>query len=89
MERSSWLSMALFAALAVVAGGVFWVLSDDADWWAYVDDAERGPGPKFKLHWPEQLAVSGVVGTFVAVPATLAVFVVRWAWLRRSRRCTA
>ncbi len=71
--------MALFAALAVVSGGVFWARSDEADWWAYVDDPVRGPWPKFKFHTPEQLVVSGVVGMLIAAPTTLAVFVVRWA----------
>jgi hypothetical protein len=68
---------ALFVVVAIVAGGVYWARSDEADWWAYVDDAERGPQPKFKLHWPEQLVVSGVVGSFIAAPVVVAVFIAR------------
>lgn len=84
MGRTFWRYTALFAVLTVAAGGVFRARSAEADWWAYVDDAERGPWPKFKFQWPEQLVASGVVGALVAVPATFAVIVVRWVWSRRT-----
>ncbi|MEO2088748.1 MAG: hypothetical protein ABGY75_04510 [Gemmataceae bacterium] len=77
----------LFAVLAVIAGGVYWAWTDEADWWAYV---EEGPPsdrwPKFKFHWPEQLVVVSAVGSMIAAPTTLAVFVARWVWSRRIRR---
>ena len=85
MGRTFWRYVALFAVLAVVAGGVFWARSDEADWWAYVDEGPpRGRWPKFKFHWPEQLVVSGVVGALFAAPSTVAVFAVRWVWSRRT-----
>ena len=79
MGRMFWRYTALFAVLSVAAGGLFWARSDEADWWAFVEYDERGPQPKFKAHWPEQLVVSAAVGAVVAAPATLLVGVAQWA----------
>ena len=86
MRRMFWRHVALFAALAVAAGGVFWAGTAEADWWAYVDDAERGPWPKFKFGWPEQLVVSTAVGAVVAAPPALVIAAVQWAWSGRRTK---
>jgi hypothetical protein len=83
--RTFWRYAALFAVLAVVSGAVYWGRSDETDWWALVDDPERGPWPKFKFQWPEQLVVSGCVGGLFAAPVTAAVFLVRLARPRLMR----
>jgi len=53
--------------------GIAWLLSDEADWWAYVD-LPQGRLPKFKFTWPEQLVFCAIVGSLIAAPATLAVW---------------
>jgi hypothetical protein len=79
--------LALFVAVTLVAGTSFWLRSDEADWWAYVD-LPQGRLPKFRFTWPEQLVklvISGIIGLLVAAPVTIAVFAVEAIWLRRTR----
>jgi len=80
-----WHYLAFFLVVAVVAGTVDWLRSDEADWWAYVD-LPNGRLPKFKLTWLEQLAVCFVIGSLIAAPATLAVWGLEVLWTRRSSR---
>lgn len=68
----------LFVAVTVAVGGVYWARSDEADWWAHVAADETKPSyPKFKLTWPEQMVMSGIIGAVYAAPVTLGLYVAR------------
>jgi hypothetical protein len=82
-----WQYLAFFLVMSIVSGAVYWLRSDEADWWAYVD-LPQGQLPKFKLTLPEQLVFCAIVGSLIAAPATLAVWGIETLWSRRSRRCT-
>jgi hypothetical protein len=85
--RQSWSYLTFFLVVAAISGAAYWLRSDEADWWAYVD-LPSGRLPKFKLTLPEQLIICGVVGSLIAAPATLVVFCIAMLWSCRTRRCT-
>ncbi len=86
--RSAWRYLALLVVLAVASGAVYWLRSEESDWWAYVEDSTRGRWPKFRLTWPEETIVCGVVGALIAAPATAAVFLAQSLWSRLTNRCS-
>lgn len=63
--------------LTVLFGSICWAMSDEADWWAYVEDSEHDRLPKFKLHWPEQAVICGVHGLLLAIPVTFIATIVK------------
>jgi hypothetical protein len=77
--------LAIFLAIALLSGAVYWLQSDEADWWAYVD-SPSGWTPKFRFTLVEQLVISGVVGSTIAVPVTVLIYGALLVWSLTKRR---
>ncbi len=81
--RRTWTYLALFFVVAAGSGVIYWLRSEDANWWAYLDRPE-GRLSKFKLTLPEQLVISGVVGSLIAASVSLVVFCIEALGSRRT-----
>jgi hypothetical protein len=76
----------LFPTLTVVSGAAYWLQTNEADWWACYRNLKGEWQPKFRFTWPEQFAISGVIGALIAAPLTVVVVLVGLAWRHLMRR---
>ena len=71
----------LFCLLTVIAGTIYWLTTDEDDWWVKAVFVDRPPIYKFQFTLPEQAILSLLLGSMFAAPLTLLCFIIQY--LRR------